>query len=67
MTSNKIIDSSKLTMEEINKQIITLKKELLILKIKKSTKQTVKPHLLKIKKNKIAQMLTIKTLYMNKK
>lgn len=67
MKSNARIEFSKLTVEEINTKIITLKTELLKLKIQKYTKQTSKPHLFKIKKNQIAQMLTIKTLYMNKK
>nr|QCI05727.1 ribosomal protein L29 [Cryptopleura ramosa] len=67
MAFNTKIDFSNLTIEEIDKKIITLKKELFMLKIQKSTKQTIKSHLLKIKKNQIAQMLTIKTVYMNQK
>nr|QCI07073.1 ribosomal protein L29 [Haraldiophyllum bonnemaisonii] len=53
---------SDLNIEEINNQIIKLKKELLELKIKQKTKQDIKPHLLKNIKHRIAQMLTLKTL-----
>nr|QCI06644.1 ribosomal protein L29 [Erythroglossum lusitanicum] len=65
MTSNKEINSSNLTIEEINNKIITLKKELILLKIQKTTKQTIKPHLLKKIKNQVAKIMTLKTRYIN--
>lgn len=66
MKLSKKIDSSNLTLEEINNQIIKLKKELILLKIQKTTKQTIKPHLLKNIKDQIARMMTFKTVYINK-
>nr|YP_009392730.1 ribosomal protein L29 [Bostrychia tenella]ARW61292.1 ribosomal protein L29 [Bostrychia tenella] len=44
----------------INSQILKLKKELILLKVKQKTKQKVKPHLIKKTKHKISQIFTSK-------
>lgn len=44
--------------EEIKQEIFKLKKEIFQLKLKKATKGRVKTHLFKIKRRKIAQLLT---------
>ena len=44
--------------DNIDEQIIMLRKELIEYKIKKSTKQEIKPHLIKKIKYKIANLLT---------
>nr|YP_009346813.1 50S ribosomal protein L29 [Gracilaria firma]APR74348.1 50S ribosomal protein L29 [Gracilaria firma] len=51
-----------LTNNEIEEKIIKLKKELFNLKLKKATRQTIKPHLFKHKKHELAQLLTIKNI-----
>nr|YP_009393145.1 ribosomal protein L29 [Bostrychia moritziana]ARW61707.1 ribosomal protein L29 [Bostrychia moritziana] len=53
---------TNLNSDEINNKIIELKKELIILKVKKTTKQTVKPHIIKKIKYKISQMLKFKQI-----
>ena len=52
--SNKILNKN--TEEEI---IINLKKELVLMNIKRKTKQDIKPHLIKQIKNKISRILTL--------
>ena len=53
---------SSINMEDIDKNIIKLKKELMIYRIKKASKQTIKPHIIKKTKYQIAKILTLKTL-----
>nr|YP_009509324.1 ribosomal protein L29 [Gracilaria vermiculophylla]AXI96974.1 ribosomal protein L29 [Gracilaria vermiculophylla]QXU75178.1 ribosomal protein L29 [Gracilaria vermiculophylla]WDZ68049.1 ribosomal protein L29 [Gracilaria vermiculophylla] len=55
----KIQDIKELTQQEIKKKIIELKKEIFDLKLKRSTRQNIKPHLFKHKKHELAQLLTI--------
>nr|YP_010952015.1 50S ribosomal protein L29 [Laurencia obtusa]WMP12310.1 50S ribosomal protein L29 [Laurencia verruciformis]WMP12954.1 50S ribosomal protein L29 [Laurencia obtusa] len=52
--SNKILHTK--TKEEI---IINLKKELVLMNIKRKTKQDIKPHVIKQIKNKISRILTL--------
>lgn len=59
------MNSSQIKFEEINNKILLLKKELLMLKIRQKTNQTIKPHIIKNIKQQIAQMLTLKTQYIN--
>nr|UAD87858.1 ribosomal protein L29 [Gracilaria textorii] len=56
----KFKDIKHLTNSEIRKKIIELKKEIFELKLKQTTRQTIKPHLFKHKKHQLAQLLTIK-------
>lgn len=46
---------------EINSKILELKKEIFYLKLKKATKQNIKPHTIKHKKRELAQLLTLET------
>ena len=55
-----------LNLSEVQENIIELKKEIMLLKIKKITQQNIKPHLLKNKKHKLAQLLTIETIKFKK-
>lgn len=61
--SNSIKD---LTIEDIQNKIIELKKELILLNIKKVTKQNIKSHLIKKNKHQISQLLTLQHNYINK-
>nr|YP_009391491.1 ribosomal protein L29 [Platysiphonia delicata]ARW59635.1 ribosomal protein L29 [Platysiphonia delicata] len=58
-----------LSAEDIENEIIKLKKELIFFNIKKKTKQNVKTSLIKYTKNCISQLLTIeaKSLKLNPK
>nr|YP_009944637.1 ribosomal protein L29 [Osmundea sinicola]QFR99931.1 ribosomal protein L29 [Osmundea sinicola] len=49
----------KTHLNEQEELLITLKKELVILKIKQTTKQNFKPHLTKEIKNKISRIKTL--------
>nr|YP_010902921.1 ribosomal protein L29 [Hypnea flava]WCH54975.1 ribosomal protein L29 [Hypnea flava] len=61
MAFNNFNEFQNLNIQEINSKIFKLKKEILDLKIKKSTKQSIKNHHFKHKKHEIAQLLTLKT------
>lgn len=61
MAFTKIKSIQDLTRQEIEKRIIEIKKDILELKIKKSTRQSFKPHMFKHKKHELAQLLTIET------
>ena len=61
MSLKKIDEIKKLSIDEINKEIINLKKEIFDLKFKQSTKQKIKPHIFKHKKHTLAQLLTLET------
>ncbi len=56
---------NNLNLSEIQEKIIQLKKEIILLKIKKITQQNIKPHLIKNKKHLLAQLLTIETIKSN--
>nr|QCI05371.1 ribosomal protein L29 [Compsothamnion thuyoides] len=43
----------------IKNQINKLKKQLILIEIKKATRQDIKPHIIKQIKNKISQLLTL--------
>ena len=45
--------------ESIKKEVLSAKKELFDLRLKKTTRQSFKPHLFKHTKRKIAQLLTL--------
>ena len=47
---------------DIQQEIISIKRELLELRIRKSTRQEIKSHLFKHKKHRLAQLLTISNI-----
>lgn len=53
-------DIQDLTLQELEDKVKQLKIEILNLKIKVATRQTVKPHIFKHKKHELAQILTAK-------
>nr|YP_009392526.1 ribosomal protein L29 [Caloglossa monosticha]ARW61088.1 ribosomal protein L29 [Caloglossa monosticha] len=57
----------KLDYKELDYKIIMLKKLLISYRIKLKTKQKIEPHKIKQTKKQIAQILTRKTLYKNKR
>nr|WCH56168.1 ribosomal protein L29 [Calliblepharis sp.] len=61
MAFTTIKNFENLTIAEIDKNILKIKKEILNLEIQKSTKQSIKNHNFKHKKHTIAQLLTLKT------
>nr|YP_009237804.1 ribosomal protein L29 [Gracilariopsis lemaneiformis]YP_009294792.1 ribosomal protein L29 [Gracilariopsis chorda]AJO68433.1 ribosomal protein L29 [Gracilariopsis lemaneiformis]AML79892.1 ribosomal protein L29 [Gracilariopsis lemaneiformis]AOM67052.1 ribosomal protein L29 [Gracilariopsis chorda] len=65
MSLPNIKDIQNLNAKEIEVKIIELKKEIFQLKLQKSTRQNIKPHLFKHKKHQIAQLLTIKNKSIN--
>ena len=50
-----------LDSDSIQKEIVNLKKSLFDLRLKKSTRQSFKPHTFKHQKRKIAQLLTLES------
>ena len=61
MSFSKIDDIKNLTYKDLEEQIIEVKREIFDLKIKKATRQDIKPHLFKHQKHKLAQLLTIQS------
>nr|YP_009397893.1 ribosomal protein L29 [Sonderella linearis]ARW67079.1 ribosomal protein L29 [Sonderella linearis] len=59
-------DNKHISIEQIDNKIIELKKELVLLKIKKITKQNVKIHLIRIVQNNISKMFSLRTSIINK-
>ena len=58
MAFPKIKDIQDLGYDDINKEILSLKKEIFDLKFKQATRQPIKTHLFKHKKHKLAQLFT---------
>jgi large subunit ribosomal protein L29 len=56
-----LTELKKLDTESLTKEIITTKKELFELRLKKATRQSFKPHLFKHNKRKVAQLLTLES------
>nr|QVY58446.1 50S ribosomal protein L29 [Kappaphycus striatus] len=61
MSFQKIENIKKLNIEEIEKNIIKIKKEIFDLQIKKYTRQSLKNHVFKHKKHQLAQFMTLAT------
>nr|QCI05270.1 ribosomal protein L29 [Centroceras clavulatum] len=51
-----------LTINDIQEKITNIRKEIIFIKIKQKTQQTIKPNNLKKKKHILAQLLTLETL-----
>nr|BDA97342.1 ribosomal protein L29 [Cryptomonas curvata] len=56
-----LTELKKLDTDSLTKEIITTKKELFELRLKKATRQSFKPHLFKHNKRKVAQLLTLES------
>jgi large subunit ribosomal protein L29 len=57
MSLSKFSEIKQLSLEEIDKELINLKTELLKLKIKRSVFKKIKPHLFKHLKHRISQLM----------
>ena len=54
-------DLKKFELENVSVEILSTKKELFDLRLKKATRQSFKPHLFKHNKRKVAQLLTLES------
>ncbi len=61
MALSKIADVRALDGDDIEKQIFSVKRELLELRVKKKLGSLEKPHRFKDLKRKLAQLMTVKT------
>lgn len=61
MAMPKISEARKLTLEELNSEVISIKRQLFELRFKKATRQSIKPHLFKHLKHRLRQLLTVQT------
>ena len=61
MNFTRINDFNNLNIQEIQEKINKLKIDILHLKIKRESRQQIKPHILKHKKHQISQLLTLQT------
>jgi large subunit ribosomal protein L29 len=59
MKLKKIEEIKKIDIKEIQSDIISLKKELFELRIKKGTRQTFKPHLIKLNRHRLNQLISV--------
>jgi large subunit ribosomal protein L29 len=55
----KIEDARNLSDEELDEQIVAVKKQLFQLRLQKATRQLEKPHQFKHAKHRLAQLLTV--------
>jgi large subunit ribosomal protein L29 len=61
MSSSDISELRKLDSDLLDEKIISIRKELADLRVKKATRQEFKPHVFKQKRLNLAQLLTIKS------
>jgi large subunit ribosomal protein L29 len=59
MTFPKIKDARELSDEEVQAQILGVKRELFNLRLKQATRQPVKPHEFKFAKHRLGQLMTV--------
>ncbi|MCT7985765.1 50S ribosomal protein L29 [Laspinema sp. A4] len=59
MAFPKMADIANLSDEEINEQILSLKRELFTLRLQKATRRLEKTHLFKHKRHQLSQLLTL--------
>ena len=55
---NKSIDAEKLSQVKLTNEVLQLKREIFELRLKKATRQNIKPHLFKTTKRRLAKLLT---------
>jgi large subunit ribosomal protein L29 len=61
MSSSDISELRKLDPDLLDEKVISIRKELADLRVKKATRQEFKPHVFKQKRLNLAQLLTIKS------
>lgn len=61
MPMPKIDEARTLSDQELSDEILTVKKELFELRLQKATRQLDKPHLIRQRKHKLAQLLTVES------
>ena len=61
MALSKMSDLRDLSPEDIEAQILELKRQLFDLRFQKATRQTVQPHQFKHARHKLAQLMTLQT------
>ncbi|MGL5196623.1 MAG: 50S ribosomal protein L29 [Chroococcales cyanobacterium] len=59
MAFPKMADIANLSDEEVNEQILSLKRELFTLRLQKATRRLEKTHLFKHKRHQLSQLLTL--------
>jgi large subunit ribosomal protein L29 len=59
MPMPKIADTRALSNEELSNEIYAVKKELFELRLQQATRQLTQPHLIRLRKHKLAQLLTV--------
>ncbi|MCT7963264.1 50S ribosomal protein L29 [Laspinema sp. D1] len=59
MAFPKMADIANLSDEEVNEQILSLKRELFTLRLQQATRRLEKTHLFKHKRHQLAQLLTL--------
>lgn len=59
MAFPKMADIANLSDEEVNEQILSLKRELFTLRLQKATRRLEKNHLFKHKRHQLSQLLTL--------
>lgn len=61
MPMPKIDEVRSLSDQELSDEILSVKKELFELRLQKATRQLNQPHLIRQRKHKLAQLLTVET------
>ncbi|MFS8859167.1 50S ribosomal protein L29 [Synechococcus sp. H60.4] len=61
MPMPKIADARALSDEELSQEIYAVKKELFELRLQQATRQLNQPHLIRLRKHKLAQLLTVES------
>lgn len=59
MALPKVQDARDLSDQELDEQVLALKRQLFELRMQKATRQTVKPHLFKHIRHQLAQLMTV--------
>ncbi|MDX2272520.1 MAG: 50S ribosomal protein L29 [Cyanobacteriota bacterium] len=59
MPMSKIADARALSDEDLSEEIMKVKRELFELRLQKATRQLTQPHLIRMSKHRLAQLLTV--------
>jgi large subunit ribosomal protein L29 len=59
MPMPKVADARTLSDADLSNEILTVKKELFELRLQKATRQLNQPHLIRLTKHRLAQLLTV--------